>query len=114
MLVASFVSLSTPFHTWRAARTECAVTVFAAWFRCHGAQVLCGMRLYDDMAAQDIAQRVVHDNLRPQFPSWAPKGYRCAGAAMGHLGTMWQRLAGAQPRRQAFCFQAHAATAAAK
>ncbi len=55
-------------------------------FRCRGVQVLCGMRLYDDMAAQDIAQRVVHDNLRPQFPSWTPKGYRCAHAAFRHLG----------------------------
>ncbi|GLI63335.1 hypothetical protein VaNZ11_006253 [Volvox africanus] len=47
-------------------------------------QVLCGMRLYEGMSAQEIANAVAHRMLRPTLPSWMPANYRALAERCWH------------------------------
>ncbi|GIL78175.1 hypothetical protein Vretifemale_7617 [Volvox reticuliferus] len=47
-------------------------------------QVLCGMRLYEGMSAQEIANAVAHRMLRPTLPGWVPANYRALAERCWH------------------------------
>ncbi|GLC69555.1 hypothetical protein PLESTF_000846900 [Pleodorina starrii] len=47
-------------------------------------QVLCGMRLYEGMPAQEIANAVAHRMLRPTLPAWVPANYRALAERCWH------------------------------
>ncbi|GIL58009.1 hypothetical protein Vafri_13205 [Volvox africanus] len=54
-------------------------------------QVLCGMRLYEGMSAQEIANAVAHRMLRPTLPAWVPANYRALAERC------WHQLASVRP-----------------
>ena len=53
--------------------------------------MLCGVRLYEGLTAQQIANAVAHDGMRPRLPSWVPSNYRALAERC------WHALPGARP-----------------
>ncbi|EFJ39658.1 hypothetical protein VOLCADRAFT_70684 [Volvox carteri f. nagariensis] len=53
--------------------------------------VLCGMRLYEGMSAQEIANAVAHRMLRPTLPQWVPANYRAL------VERCWHQLPSVRP-----------------
>ncbi|KAG2447914.1 hypothetical protein HYH02_007368 [Chlamydomonas schloesseri] len=47
-------------------------------------QCLCGLRLYDGMSAQQIANAVAHDGMRPRLPGWVPSDFRALAERCWH------------------------------
>ncbi|KAG2431085.1 hypothetical protein HXX76_009618 [Chlamydomonas incerta] len=59
-----------------------AVDIYAFGVLMH--QVLCGVKLYEGMTAQQIANAVAHDGMRPRLPSWVPSNYRALAERCWH------------------------------
>ncbi|KAG2430077.1 hypothetical protein HXX76_010176 [Chlamydomonas incerta] len=47
-------------------------------------QCLCGLRLYDGLSAQQIANAVAHDGMRPRLPGWVPSDFRALAERCWH------------------------------
>ncbi|KAG2448079.1 hypothetical protein HYH02_007104 [Chlamydomonas schloesseri] len=59
-----------------------AVDIYAFGVLMH--QMLCGVKLYEGMTAQQIANAVAHDGMRPRLPSWVPSNYRALAERCWH------------------------------
>ncbi|KAG2431087.1 hypothetical protein HXX76_009619 [Chlamydomonas incerta] len=59
-----------------------AVDIFAFGVLMH--QIVAGVRLYEGLTAQQIADAVSHEGLRPRMPSWVPSNYRALAERCWH------------------------------
>ncbi|KAG2448078.1 hypothetical protein HYH02_007103 [Chlamydomonas schloesseri] len=59
-----------------------AVDIFAFGILMH--QIVAGVRLYEGLTAQQIADAVSHEGLRPRMPSWVPSNYRALAERCWH------------------------------